>query len=227
MIKFTDIIRANGKFWYVLVASIIICFGMIFGLTYTKNSYMASTTLTIEKNTNVEGATISSNEIDNHIKRINQKINSKEFIETLISNIDKKNTKLANNLSYEYVKSNLNMEFRSGENFFRISIKGSSEAEAALIINETKDLIKKEYEEKNPIESSNSKIDVLLKTQVEKIESKNVVYAIVGLLVGVVLAEIIITCILAFNPKVKDDKMLSRETELNILVKLDKVKGDK
>ena len=212
MIKFTDVIKANGKFWYVLVACIIICFGVIFGFTYSRSSYQASTTLTIEKNPNVENASISSAEVDNHIKRINVTIYSQEFITKLIYNIGKNNLSLANKIDMDYIKGNLKMEYKKGENFFKISIVNSNDKDARLIINETSKLIKSEYQQKYPIDSANSKVETLLNTQVEQNANKNIVYAIIGILVGVVVAEIIITCILAFDPRVKDTDILERAT---------------
>lgn len=228
MIKFTDVIKANGKFWYILVALVVICFCAVFGLTFNKNSYRAGTTLAVEQNKDVEGGDkVSMAEIERQIKELNVVLSDQEFWKNVITEISQVDAELANELSINYLKSNLKVDFKKGENFFSLGIESNDKKDAITIINVISDAIVDKYNEKYPEGVATTKVVTLINTQVEQTVSKSAVYGIIGILIGIVLAEIVITCILAFGTKVKDSDILKRETELDILVKLDRVKGDK
>ena len=229
MIKFSDVIKANGRFWYVLVVCVLIGFAIFFGVAASKDTYSATATMAIERNTETftEGDTISVSEVEKQFKEMEVKIKHPDFSAKVIQDLYSVDRGFASKLDPISLSKAITLTYNKGTSFFEIKIEYSDKFELEMLINAVKKQVQKEYETRYPVESSKTALNEIYSTQIMTNPNKKALYSFLGILAGIVLSEIIITCILAFNPYAEDKEILERETELKVIANLSKVRRNK
>ena len=225
MMKFTDIIKACVRYWFIIVICIALCCPIAIGITFNKNSYSAKATILVDKSDKLEtGETLSSAYIDSVIKEANMIVEHHDFLMTTLEELGKSNPEYAENCSVNSIRNNLSFEYKKGDNFFGINYEDKNSENAKEVVSIITNQLIKEFD---------NKIDSRVKfVQVYSIEldpnmSNTAVYAVIGILIGLVLGIVIITFMVVFNPYIENEELLVSQTNVDILASFDKEKEAK
>ena len=225
MIRFVDVIKANKRYFYVLLTSIAVCFGLIFGLTYYPSSYNAKATIIVEKKAEVPGNEyIAANYAEIVISEVQMRTNHNDFAKKILYQIELTDVNLANELSVQNIKNCLSVNYQKGKTFFDVNVNYLSDVQAKEIADAAVKVICDEYNAKTDTQAQLTKV---YSTELSANTNKRATYGVIGVLVGIVVGEIIITCILAFNPYVEDKELLERQADIEVIATLCRVRGDK
>ena len=223
--KFTDVLKACLRYWYIIVICIVLCCPIAIFITYDQNSYSAKSTLLVDKSDNVPAnETLSSSYIESVIKEANMVMNHNDFLKITIDKLGEVDANFAASCSVNSLRANLSFDFKKGDNFFNISYKDKHSGNATAVV---------EIVTQQLIDEFGNKIDTKSKfVQVYSIElTKNMtnipLFAIVGMLIGLVLGIVIITFMVVFNPYIENEELLVSQTNVELLTSLDKEKEAK
>lgn len=222
MLNYKDILKANIRYLIVIIITTLVGVAIAYGLSNTDKSYLAKSTLLVEKNDTVgENEYITQQYADTVIKEMEMLIQHRFFASKIIEEVAKIDPAFANTLTIDTIQNNMKVVYTQGNMFFNITVSDLDKVHAMELANAATEVAKKEYNDKT---GTKAKLSQVYNTELFTVRSNNFKHYILGALLGFAAGEFLVILFIFTNPFVEDRDILKTMSGLEIIATLEKEK---
>ena len=218
MIKFTDVCKAYIRYWFIILICIVLALSVVLVVVPHGDSYTAISTLSVEKKDG-SAEQISSSYADNIINQFLVVAYNTQFVNSIISEMKKKEPEFAEHMTIDSVKTNMKIDYKKNSTFFTVYFTGNDKNSVKKVVETIDNLAIDEFKDRH---GDNCQLVKLSAIDIIAKQNKLVIYSVIGILIGLVLGVVLVTFFVVFNPFVENKDLLSKETDSDILADINK-----